>query len=265
MFLKNLDKDERKVLYKSVKLNEFKKANKNNKSLNIVLLRETAKSLDRITKDELIQYVENHYKNDDDIINCFLDPFETGITYNFKSFATIKSYLEDKHVEELNEEDWEYLNQFKDEFVELSLKFPYEILIKMLCASDKNSVDDNQNDTKHVNEKEINTIKLEKSKLEEDNKRLKQEIKNIKSEHQKKNKEIEKELNHYKSIWSIKQVKGKLKNVLKSDFKGKSYMEIYKELDTLEQECLNASEYEKLEMIITAKYYVLYAMKGNIR
>ncbi len=265
MHLINLSKEERKQYYKLLTVDDFKRVVKY-KERNTVVLRVFTKSADRVSKQEIVSYLEENYHNeDDDFVKLYDTLTCSKIQAEFKHLKEIADCLKDKKYDSLNDEDRENVNKYASAWANKGYKLPFEAFIKACCEPDEaalnsiNSIKTN-NDLLDAEKKveeltqKVTDLENKLNKYIEDNKKLKKE-----------NAELTEENQDYNAILNKDVISVKLGDLLGMDFSAKSVNEVYELLNDLEEKTVNEMNYEKIDLILACKYEVNQLLKGGNR
>lgn len=277
MYLFSLTAEERKALYKTITIEDFKKLVQTEKGAPMSVLKSTGKAYDRLKKPDLDKYVEENYtKGNNPVVVLFGKTLTVKFANQFKSYPELEKILDGKEYNELTEEEKATVKSLEEEYKKTDLKLPFEILVKWIVNPSEEEV---KEITQSINEKEFNEMTEEVKKLKEEIAQLKDDAAAAKKENnqiQKENNALTKdnkkllkiieglngkiEENENKKI-TTDSIKGKISDLLGYEFKDMEVHDLLAALSNLESESIKTKNYENVDKVLAAKYAINQILK----
>lgn len=265
MTLSNLNEAELKDFCKLIKLDDFKKVAKHQKSISTMVIRELGKSPDRIQKSIIDQYILDHSDEENGLIYFLIDMVDTKFSRELPNYRYFADYVCDKEYDEIDHDD-ESVSAIKEAYGKAGYKLQFESFLKLHCkeaqADAANMVEKLQKENTKLSEE-----LADQRKKSEDQQKTINDLKNTQkeksSEYQSEIRKLKQENDKLNNVFTVKTNKKNVETITGKPSKGRTYRDLYEELNQYEEKAFNEKSYEKLKDVLAAKYALITSMERN--
>ena len=267
MRLINLTKEERKKAYSLATMDLFRKCLKRADISPQQFLQKLKKSPERLTKAELDAYVEKNYLDGEDpIVEAFVQAAVKGLMNKFRSAPELVLLVHDKEYRKMDEETKEEVESFRQEYERANLKLSFDEFVRAACDIDTHSMLSNiSEDAEEKLEILRGVIEDQEEDLEEadeENDRLRAQVKSLNRELKQKENEFSAKLEKVRGRYAVKNIRTAVSETAGFNITGKTYQDLYRCLDRLEKEALEAERFEDVQKILGAKFAMIKGRRG---
>lgn len=269
MHLANLEKEKRNKLYKIIKVDDIRVYISKNK-LRKVCLGLLKKDVKKLTKKDLVEYVESCLMNNneqDPPVKWLCEIVREKFNLKFRQLKDIEGLLKNQHFNMIDSETIDKLGKYRSKYNELDLPLDFDDFISLYCLPndltllqieiEKNNFLNSEN---QKNLDEIFRLDNENNSLKADVKRLKkdlQENQSITNKLKETTKKQEVYISKYENILSVDNLMVNLSDLIDISNINMDTMQIYDKLVNAETNAVVTKNYELVQKILAAKYALI--------
>lgn len=251
---KELTLEDRKKIYKLIKVNDFKII-KNGGRIDKALIREYSKGHLKVNKAQIDDYVEKYFNNwEDPVVKIYRQFVAERIQGEIKELKPLFKIAIDKKYDEIIEAIKDKYDIYEDAFKKGNYDFEFDILLRYFSVPDET---DNKSESKNDVTKLLSNKDNELTEWKNKYRDLQNDYKKTEKENKKEIQKLKEQLKESKSSFTCKETSKKISKVIKQEIKGKTYDEVYTLLNQLETQAMSDNDYSLIKQILGSKFTII--------